>query len=50
MAHGTVGATGYLETGGRLMNKFACGLVFGFLTAVVLHSYGVLLTLQEVLK
>lgn len=32
------------------MNKFAWGLVFGFLTAVVLHSYGVLLTLQGVLK
>lgn len=42
--------TGYFETGGRLMNKFTCGVVFGFLTAVVLHSYGVLLTLQEVLK
>ena len=32
------------------MNKFTCGVVFGFLTVVVLHSYGVLLTLQEVLK
>lgn len=32
------------------MSMFARGVVFGFLTAVVLHSYGVLLTLQEVLK
>lgn len=32
------------------MNKFAWGVFFGFITAVVLHSYGVLLTLQEVLK
>ena len=50
LGNSTIRITGYLETGGRLMNKFTCGVVFGFLTAVVLHSYGVLLTLQEVLK
>lgn len=50
MGYSTIRITGYFETGGRLMNKFTCGVVFGFLTAVVLHSYGVLLTLQEVLK
>lgn len=31
------------------MNKFAWGCIFGFLTAVVLHSAGVLLTFKEVI-
>lgn len=31
------------------MNKFAWGCVFGFLTAVVMHSAGVLLTIKEVM-
>lgn len=31
------------------MNKFAWGCIFGFFTAVVMHSAGVLLTIKEVM-
>lgn len=32
------------------MDKFFWGCSFGFLVAVVLNSYGLLLTVQEVIK
>lgn len=31
------------------MNKFMWGAAFGFMTAVILHSYGLLKTIQAVL-